>query len=181
MSDKGGRTPTHQTNILNWDYASAYLRGTFQVVWASPPCEHYSIARSAAKTPRDLEYYDSLVAKTLEIIDWANPSYFFIENPATGLLKTRRVLQGMPWVDVDYCMYGAPYRKRTRLWGRLPPQWVPRRLCRQDCHACCGAKRHPTSAQKMSGWSLNQLHRIPPLLVRELVMAICPPLQTLDA
>ena len=40
------------------------------LVWASPPCTHYSRARTTAKTPRDLEGSDALVNKTLEIIGW---------------------------------------------------------------------------------------------------------------
>ena len=167
----GDEKPTHQVDIMEWDYKQ-YPPGTFSVVWASPPCEHYSIARTRAKTPRNLPHYDALVEKAVEIIDWADPAYWFIENPESGLLKKRPFMQDFPWADVDYCMYGAFYRKRTRLWGRLPPHWKPRKLCSFHCHACGDHRRHPTTAEQGSGWHLNQLHKIPPLLVRELVMAI---------
>ena len=35
------------------------------LIWASPPCTHYSIARTTAKTPRDLEGSDKLAQKVL--------------------------------------------------------------------------------------------------------------------
>ena len=171
ITDKGGIKPTVEIDIMEWDYKQ-YPPGTFQVLWGSPPCEHYSVARTTAKTPRDFPYYDALVEKTLEIIDWQNPTYWFLENPQTGLLKSRPFMADLPWVDVDYCMYGAFYRKRTRLWGRLPPRWQPRKLCNFNCHACGSQRKHPSVAQRSDGWHVNQLHRIPPLLVRELVMSI---------
>ena len=45
------------------------LGGNFHFVWASPMCCHYSIARRKAKTPRDLEGADQLVARALDVID----------------------------------------------------------------------------------------------------------------
>ena len=65
ITDKGGKKPTIQIDIMDWDFKQ-YPPGTFSVVWASPPCEHYSLARTTAKTPRDFPYYDALVEKTLE-------------------------------------------------------------------------------------------------------------------
>ena len=58
----------------------------------------------------------------LEIIAHFDPLMWVIENPATGLLKTRPFM-------VTYCKYGTPYRKQTRLWTNM--RWRPRRsLCR---------------------------------------------------
>ena len=48
-----------------------------------------------------------------------------------GLLKTRPFMERLPWVDVTYCKYGAPYRKQTRLWTNM--RWRPSRgLCRSS-------------------------------------------------
>ena len=56
---------------------------------------------------------DALVLRTIEIIAHLDPPMWAIENPATGLLKTRPFMERLPWVDVTYCKYGTPYRKQT--------------------------------------------------------------------
>ncbi len=110
---------TIYANILTWDF-SVYPPGLFDVVWASPCCTQYSCARTSAATPRNLVLADSLVQRTLEIIDYFQPRVWFIENPATGLLKTRPFMEGLPWVDLDYCSYSDwGYRKRTRFWTNI--------------------------------------------------------------
>ena len=75
------------TDILTWDYKAAFPQGHFDVVWASPDCTQYSRARTNAKTPRNFESADRLVAMCREIIDYFQPRLWFIENPDTGLLK----------------------------------------------------------------------------------------------
>ena len=59
-------------NILAWNY-NAFPRGHFDAISASPCCTHYSCARRGAKTPRNLDLADSLVCKSLEIIDYFQP------------------------------------------------------------------------------------------------------------
>ena len=141
-------------------------------VWASPPCTHYSRARTTAKTPRDLIGSDALVQKTLDIVEHFGGVPFIMENPFTGLLKSRPVIQGIPMSVVDYCMYGAPYRKRTALWTNTA--WRPARpLCRQDCSSCTTEGKHIAHAQQGAkggtpGRSLEHLHALPAQLVREI-------------
>ena len=38
-----------------------------------------------------------------------------IEKPQTGKLKDQWMLIGFPYVAVDYCKYGMPYRTIARL------------------------------------------------------------------
>ena len=159
-----------QCDILKWDYKAAFPQGHRDAIWCSPDCTQYSRARTTARKPRDLEGADKLVAKCREIIDYFQPSVWFIENPGTGLLKTRTVVAGLPYVRVDYCMYGAPYRKRTRIWTNA--QWTPR-LCDRS-HLIDG--RHQMTAQRGpckghgagDKCSLDQLHRIPAELCNEI-------------
>ena len=164
------------TDILTFDYR--VLGGEFDFVWASPCCTQYSIARSKAKSPRDLEGADALVRRALEIIDHFKPRAWAIENPQSGLLKTREVVRGLPFLDFDYCSFGFPYRKRTRIWTNLEVSPPP--LCKQDCAACEGGK-HREWAQKASkrrgeaGFKTRELGRIPRLLVEDIydsVMAL---------
>lgn len=59
------------------------------VIFAGPPCENYSSARTQAKTPRDLKLADSLVRKTVDIIKYfhtINPAMqYFVETPDSSM------------------------------------------------------------------------------------------------
>ena len=52
-------------DIITWEYTYFGLEPP-DVIWCSPTCPHYSIARSKAKTPRDLEGADAIVQRCLE-------------------------------------------------------------------------------------------------------------------
>ena len=95
-----------------------------------------------------------------------------IENPATGLLKTRPFMERLPWVDVTYCKYGTPYRKQTRLWTNM--RWRPSRgLCRsgsrcdawEDGRHLRGAQGGPRlmggQRERVRGQSRELLYSIP--------------------
>jgi hypothetical protein len=140
------------------------------LIWASPPCTHYSRARTKAKTPRDLEGSDELVQRVLELSselgvgEKACP--FFMENPYTGLLKTRDVVEGIPYQVVDYCKYGMLYRKRTAIWTNT--SWKPLEgLCKRDCPSSSGRKKHLISAQR-AHFDLETLYALPEKLCDEL-------------
>ena len=116
-------------NILDWDY-TIYEPGYFDVIWASPPCTECSKAKSTGV--RKIDYANKIVLRTLDIIEYFNPKYYIVENPQTGLLKSQSFMTGLPFVDIDYCKYGLPYRKRTRLWNNVC-HWSPKPLCKKDC------------------------------------------------
>ena len=79
------------------------------------PCTEYSIAKTVGV--RNLEMADQLVCRTKEIIGYFNPSVWWIENPRTGLLKNRGLLDSCSFIDVDYCQFSDwGYKKPTRLW-----------------------------------------------------------------
>ena len=114
-------------DILNWDY-TIYEPKHFDVIWASPPCTEYS--RALTTRTRKIDEANQIVLKTLEIIEYLNPTYFVLENPQTSLLKEQTFMYGIPYKDIDYCKYGMPYRKRTRLWNNVF-QWNPKQLCKK--------------------------------------------------
>ena len=58
----------------------AMIPGHVDLLWASPQRTHYSIARTTAKTPRDLDGSDALVQHVLDLAAQLLCA-FFIENP----------------------------------------------------------------------------------------------------
>ena len=170
-----------QCDIMDWDYdAGAYPPGFFEFIWASPPCTEYSIAKTVGS--RKLEEADAVVQRTLDIIRYFSPWSWAMENPQTGLLKGRPFMSDLHYTDVDYCKYGMPYRKRTRLWNNILT-FLPRPLCKHDCPATIpGTKKHAKTAQKgpnitATGRDLNsnrqaELYRIPKELVLHLLEAV---------
>lgn len=160
---------TIMADLFTFDYTM--LDGTFDVVWASPPCRQYSIARSKAKTPRNLEGADALVRRALEIIERVRPRAVFPEDPAGGLLRTRDVVRGLRRFDLDDFQFGVPYRKITRIWTNV--EFQAPRLCKQDCWACEGGRHKgwvQTAAKERGGAGLNtsELGRIPRLVCEEI-------------
>ena len=166
-------------DITKWDYKAAFEPGHFDVVWASPDCRMYSMARTRGG-PRNFESSDLLVQTCIDIIQYLQPRCWWLENPDSGMLKGRSVVEGLPYVRVDYCMYQDPvmYRKRTRLWTNCT-DWKPK-LC--DRSHLVDGRKHPSSAQrgfkkvdKRSGdktFSRDQLHRLPKALCEE-IFAVC--------
>ena len=158
-------------DIMTWEYTDFSLEYP-DFIWCSPPCTHYSIARTKAKTPRDLQGSDAIVQRCLDIIYFWRPKYWVLENPQTGLLKTREVVQKLNFKDVDYCMYGAPYRKRTRLWTNCHT-WTPKPLCDHSSHpmtAQKGPSKRKGNLIQHDNWSLQRLHSVPESLTRELML-----------
>jgi hypothetical protein len=114
------------------------------VIWASPPCTGFSVAaigRNWTKTDGDaIPKSDTarlgieLVKKTIEIIDYFNPKYFFIENPR-GMLRKLQIMQRFKRHSVTYCQYGDSRMKPTDIWTNSET-WIPRPACKNgdSCH-----------------------------------------------
>jgi len=86
-------------------------------ILASPVCTMFSLARTRAKTPRDLKEGMKLVIGCLNII-WEcrydhKLAFWCLENPMGYL----RQFLGKPAFTFDPCDFGDPYTKKTDLWG----------------------------------------------------------------
>ena len=63
---------------------------------------------------------NEVVTKSLEIIHYLRPKNWWIENPKSGYLKSRGILDKYPYVDVDYCQFSTlGYQNPTRFWGSV--------------------------------------------------------------
>lgn len=114
-------SPTIVGDVLELDYKSLWQPGEFDVVWMSPPCTFYSLARNSA--PRDFKLSDRLVKRGMAIIRYLKPELFVCENPR-AFLRLRPFMRS--WNEkyrktVNYCRYSSrgdvyKYPKPTDLW-----------------------------------------------------------------
>ena len=171
-------------DILEWDYKQ-YDKDEFDIIWASPPCATFSALqysnlgrkRNGGIFTREmmesdmLTKGDPLVKKALEIINYFNPEYWFMENPNTGQLKDRPYMKDIPYYVVDYCMYSDwGYRKRTRIWTNKK-DWEPL-IC--DGKGNCGSIIDGKHIESVSGNKkrrcLDDRYKIPEDLILSLFM-----------
>jgi len=192
---KGEFIPTHQVDILKFDYKQ-YDKDYFDIIWASPPCTYFSslikpwIGREKGTKGNKYIYTQELfdidfengvkwVKKTLEIIDYFKPEKWYIENPEMGQLKNQNFMKDLSYTIVDYCCYADwGCRKRTRIWTNV--KYIGK-LCKKKgkCPNMIG-KKHKlsmgshTKEQKSigNGNDRRKKYRIPPLLIKELITEI---------
>jgi site-specific DNA-cytosine methylase len=117
------------------------LPRNIDVLWASPPCEGFSVASigkhwNIDNTPKSEKAVHSLklVNKTLELINTLKPKYWVIENPR-GKLRKLPIMEGLNRHTVTYCQYGDSRMKPTDIWTNIP-NWQPRPMCKNgdSCH-----------------------------------------------
>ncbi len=164
--------PTHLCNILDFDYKQ-YPKDYFDIIWSSPPCTEYSKAKT--RGVRDIGGANEVVLKTIEIIEYFGCNgltCWFIENPQTSLLKHQPFMKNYKYVDGDYCMYGLPYRKRTRFWTNASSTL---KLCDKNCGSFKNGKHIGSCGNGMTkytdkSYSLMEKYRVPEDLILSLFL-----------
>ena len=102
----------------------------FDFIWASPPCEAFSVASIGHHWGGGVRAYipktehallsQRIVEHTRMLLETANPSCgFLIENPR-GVLRKLPALRGLPMRTICYCRYGDTRMKPTDIWGNVP-------------------------------------------------------------
>ena len=131
--------------------------GSIDLLWASPPCDQYSVANTSGE--RNLNQADKLARYALMAISIIKPKHWVVENP-NGLLKTRPFMQPLQrFLHItSYCLFGTPFRKHTCIWTNVK---IVLPICSKahagPLHKLCNYKakhgRHAKTAQ--SGPSKN--------------------------
>ena len=103
--------------LPEWDVRTYEPPAEVYGILAAPPCTMFSLARTTAKTPRDLEAGMEIVEACLRIIWKARKqgklAFWAMENPK-GLL---RQFMGKPPFSFDASEFGEGYNKGTDIWG----------------------------------------------------------------
>ena len=124
--------PTITVDVTVWEYWKCFAPKYFDVIVCCPPCVAYS--RSMTSRPRDFEKADKMVRRALEIVEYYQPAFWFLENPRTRKLPKPDFMQGIPHIDVYYCMFSDwGYRKPTRIWGHPSLKTLEPRICDHQC------------------------------------------------
>jgi hypothetical protein len=163
-------------NILEFDYTKVPFNP--DVIWASPPCTGFSVAalghhwtggKNAYIPKTDTAKLGiELAKKTIEIINYYNPKYFFIENPR-GLLRKINFMDNFIRHTVTYCQYGDNRMKPTDIWTNSNV-WTPRKPCKNgdSCHISA-PRGSRTGTQGLKG--AYERSKIPELLCKEILQS----------
>ena len=129
-------------NIITADEIIKRMGGLPDVIWASPPCEKFSVAAigkhwiKGTNLPKTEDTKEALILleRTVNLIKELNPKYFFIENPR-GKMRKMDCMQKFDRYTVTYCQYGDERMKPTDLWTNHPnPKFKPPCKNGDSCH-----------------------------------------------
>ena len=169
------------TDILNFDIDKVPFRP--DVIWASPPCTYFSVASighhwNKDHTPKTKEAIlgCKIIIKTLKIIDYFQPDYFFIENPR-GKLRKLDFMKKLPRATVTYCQYGDTRMKPTDIWTShlysplFSSGWKPKPICKNgdSCHVSA-PRGSQTGTQGLKG--NYERSKVPYELCKEILLSL---------
>jgi len=158
-----------------------FSKNEFDIIWASPPCETFSIASvshhwNKDRTPKGDKAKNGLkiLEKTISIIKEVKPKYWFIENPRGMMRKIiDERLKGLDYKreTVCYCRYGDTRMKPTDIWTNCF-EWKPvNKMCHNGNPDHKSAPRGSrTGTQGLKDYKTRSI--IPPLLFEDIFNSI---------
>jgi site-specific DNA-cytosine methylase len=161
-------------DILDFDISKIPFKP--DVIWASPPCQWFSVACIGRNRNKDwspktdsARLWILLLEKTLEIIEKIQPKYFFIENPR-GMMRKMPHMKNFIRHTVTYCQYWDVRMKPTDIWTNNENR-KPKQPCKNwdSCHI--SAPRGSKTGTQGLKWDFER-SRIPHKLCLE-VMQSC--------
>ena len=138
--------PTHLCDIHEFD-ETMYPCNHFDMVWASPPCTQFSVAKTVGERDIIVVGASAIVKRAREIIQYYNPAHWVIENPV-GFLREQPLMVDLEQYrkTVNYCRNGFVYRKNTDLWTNI--HFLPKRCERGSyCDAKAKRRKHDKTVQ----------------------------------
>ncbi len=109
------------------------------VIWASPPCEKFSVSSigrywikgSNKPATEESKAALALLEHTIKLINDLKPTYYFIENPV-GKMRKMDCMRKLPRYTVTYCQYADKRKKPTDIWTNHPnPKFM--KPCKNGC------------------------------------------------
>jgi len=152
--------------------------GTYDFIWASVPCETWSVASighhwtggKGAYIPKseNAKHMIKLVKHTIKLID-RSADKWVIENPR-GVLRKMPFMQDFKRQTVTYCQYGENRMKPTDIWTR-GFNWTARPICKNgdSCHEAA-PRGSRTGTQGMKNYADKSV--VPFELWREVLEAL---------
>jgi hypothetical protein len=131
------------SDIMKFDYSKVPFKP--DIIWASPPCTGFTVSAIGRNwrlgkndkpiaTTQSSKMGIKMVKKTIEIINYFDPEFFFIENPR-GMMRKMNFMEQFNRHTVTYCQYGDNRMKPTDIWTNSE-SWTPKEPCKNGapCH-----------------------------------------------
>lgn len=146
----------HGINILEWDYTQIPKEEVFGIL-AAVPCTDFSLSGAAWFAAKDKDGRTdasiALVKKTMEIINYFDPTFWVIENPMSRIHKlcpelgeVKFKFHPYEFAQYDPTPRNSQYQKTTWLWGNFnePIKKPMENLDGQKLHNNLGGKSERT-------------------------------------
>lgn len=115
-------------SVKDIEKSKLFIPGEVDFVWASPPCNCFSMASihlnwTKRRKPKHIGVINAIrnVVWCLDAIDFLKPKFWALENPR-GKLRNILNKPGViyPGLTTDLGLWGAKSPKPTDIWGKFP-------------------------------------------------------------